>query len=235
MGDGAGEMGDNLPYVDLGEGFNPIQIVSGHYFNCAIHEDRIAVKCWGENNKGTLGIESTEDKGAQPGHMGGSLMATKLQADDAPGVITRLFAQGDYACAIRTTEAAGDETEFVCWGGNSQCKGNVQGSISRFSGQRAGTMGKDLKPQKMPDDYQVKHLALSAYLTCAIVAHDDTPAINRLVCWGRQPFTDNSYQCNKRNSAPDFFDIGASSSDVQPVKVSSGEKHIFVTSSDWLA
>ncbi len=49
VGDGSGEMGDNLHVVDLGTGRTAIAISAGDSHNCAIL-DNASVKCWGERS-----------------------------------------------------------------------------------------------------------------------------------------------------------------------------------------
>jgi alpha-tubulin suppressor-like RCC1 family protein len=58
-GNATGEMGDNLPAIDLGTGVNVSTLSIGEGFRCAIMKSSTAVKCWGKNNYGQLGIEST--------------------------------------------------------------------------------------------------------------------------------------------------------------------------------
>ena len=45
-GDGPGEMGDNLPAVDLGTGRTAKMISAGGFHTCAVLDDD-SVKCWG--------------------------------------------------------------------------------------------------------------------------------------------------------------------------------------------
>lgn len=66
-GDDPGEMGDNLPYVDLGvDGSSnphvPILVSAGYRFSCALLKSGLT-KCWGYNNYGQLGINSTVSTG----------------------------------------------------------------------------------------------------------------------------------------------------------------------------
>jgi alpha-tubulin suppressor-like RCC1 family protein len=58
-GNATGEMGDNLPAIDLGTGVYVSTLSIGEGFRCAIMKSSTAVKCWGKNNYGQLGIEST--------------------------------------------------------------------------------------------------------------------------------------------------------------------------------
>ena len=45
-GDGSGEMGDNLPAVNLGTGLTATAIAAGDYHTCAVLSNGDA-KCWG--------------------------------------------------------------------------------------------------------------------------------------------------------------------------------------------
>ncbi len=68
MGNNTGEMGDNLPSIDLGTGRTATAIAAGYYHSCAAL-DNGAVKCWGDNAYGQLGIGTTDDMGNNTGEM----------------------------------------------------------------------------------------------------------------------------------------------------------------------
>ena len=68
MGDETGDMGDNLPSIDLGTGRTATAIAAGYFHSCAAL-DNGAVKCWGDNFHGQLGIGTTDDMGNNTGEM----------------------------------------------------------------------------------------------------------------------------------------------------------------------
>eukprot|EP01083_Nonionella_stella_P304687 1059852_1 len=79
IGDGVGEMGDNLAFVDLGNGFNDaIAAVQGSpYHTCAVSlSDK--VKCWGGGTNGMLGSGATNNVGDDVGEMGINLPIVDL-------------------------------------------------------------------------------------------------------------------------------------------------------------
>ena len=53
IGDGPGEMGEDLNIVDLGTYFEPIQVECGFSSSCALSTEH-RVKCWGLNADGQL-------------------------------------------------------------------------------------------------------------------------------------------------------------------------------------
>ena len=54
MGDQPGEMGANLPVVDLGDGMTVTHLAAGSHVNCAILQDA-SLKCWGSGVSGQPG------------------------------------------------------------------------------------------------------------------------------------------------------------------------------------
>jgi alpha-tubulin suppressor-like RCC1 family protein len=79
-GDGPGEMGDNLPAVDLGAGKSAVAISAGWDHTCALLNDG-SVKCWGYNGYGQLGRGDTFPRGGLPTDMGDALLSVKLFSD----------------------------------------------------------------------------------------------------------------------------------------------------------
>jgi N6-adenosine-specific RNA methylase IME4 len=77
LGDNSGEMGDNLPVVDLGTGRTATAIFTNYWHNCALM-DNSSVKCWGYNSNGQLGYGHTNQLGDGSGEMGDNLTAVDL-------------------------------------------------------------------------------------------------------------------------------------------------------------
>lgn len=81
-GDNAGEMGNALPSIDIGNLFGKIftaatDVSAGEAHTCA----RTAageVKCWGQNAFGQLGLGDTANRGDNPGEMGNALPTVQL-------------------------------------------------------------------------------------------------------------------------------------------------------------
>merc|ERR1712188_44830 len=72
-----GGMGDQLPYLDFGQGRTAKSLSAGHEHTCAVL-DNGQVKCWGHNNHGQLGLGDKRDRGSSSDEMGDSLPAVDL-------------------------------------------------------------------------------------------------------------------------------------------------------------
>jgi len=72
IGNLPGEMGDNLPPIDLGGSSTAIDIGSAFYHTCVLLSNQ-RMKCWGLNDVGELGLGDTVDRGGAPGQMGDDL------------------------------------------------------------------------------------------------------------------------------------------------------------------
>ena len=101
------------------------KISSGGYHTCAIL-DNAELKCWGKNNYGQLGYDSTDNKGDSAGDMA-SLGAVNLGA----GRTAVAVSAGEFhACAIL------DNAELKCWGARRlrPARLRLNGQQGRFGG-----------------------------------------------------------------------------------------------------
>eukprot|EP01083_Nonionella_stella_P163213 536457_1 len=112
-GDVPGEMGDNLPAIDLGSTTfdEPVQISAGVDNTCVLSVSG-KIKCFGHNWNGNLGIGTTIDRyprGDESGEMGDALPTVDL------GTFTpvQIDVGANHACAREETGAV------KCWGENN--------------------------------------------------------------------------------------------------------------------
>eukprot|EP01083_Nonionella_stella_P271971 922038_1 len=107
-GDSGSDMGDGLPFVDLGSNFEPMQIATGKRHTCALSTTN-TVKCFGENNYGQLGYEDTDRRGDDSNQMGNHLPEANLGSGFIPmQIVTGAY----YTCVLSTLD------KVKCWGAN---------------------------------------------------------------------------------------------------------------------
>jgi alpha-tubulin suppressor-like RCC1 family protein len=128
-GDALGEMGANLPLVDLGPGRTALQVAAGGYQTCARFDDG-TVKCWGRNLEGQLGLGDTQNRGDAPGKMGAALPPLDL----GPGRTAKDLSVGFYFACARL-----DDGTVKCWGNNDF--GELGLGDTQLRGAAAGAMG----------------------------------------------------------------------------------------------
>jgi hypothetical protein len=104
-------MGANLPSVDVGANWTIVEIAGGELHTCARLENATAraLKCWGGNWHGLLGLGDTLTRGDVEGGMGDSLPAVQLGT-------------GRWAVALAlgwsTSCALLNDASVKCWGRN---------------------------------------------------------------------------------------------------------------------
>ncbi|MEO1058181.1 MAG: fibronectin type III domain-containing protein [Actinomycetota bacterium] len=127
------EIGDDLPAVDLGAGRTAVAIAANDDHTCAILNDR-AVKCWGWNFGGALGIGDSDPRGDEPGEMGDDLPSVDLgQRRTALGIAVG----GRHTCVLL------DDASVKCWGDSAD--GDLGYGDTNPRGDQPGEMG-DLLP-----------------------------------------------------------------------------------------
>lgn len=133
-GDATGEMGDNLPAVDLGTSPSryAVTISAGFSHTCALLDDA-TVKCWGYGYHGQLGNGDTTGIGDATGEMGNSLLAVNVGDSRT---VTGLFAGPLFTCVTI------DNATSKCWG-NSNIGQLGYGNTTQL-GDGTGEMGNDL-------------------------------------------------------------------------------------------
>jgi alpha-tubulin suppressor-like RCC1 family protein len=167
VGNEAGEMGDNLPYVNLGAGRTAVFLTRGQSHACAILDDD-SVKCWGKNDKGQLGQGDTEHRETTSGlEMGDNLPTVDLGLGR-----TAVLLSGGYAhtCALL------DNNDVKCWGRNSF--GTSGSGDTDHKGDEPGEMGDNLLPIDFGIGVHAIFLAAGRHHNCAILSNQS------LKCWG---------------------------------------------------
>ena len=134
IGDGSGEMGDNLPAIDLGTGRTATAIAAGNYHVVALL-DNGTVKAWGYNSSGQLGQGNTNHIGDGSGEMGDNLPAIDLGTDRTATAISG----GYYLSIVRL-----DDGTIKAWGDGRY--GQLGRGNTNYIGDGSGEMGDNLSP-----------------------------------------------------------------------------------------
>jgi len=165
-GDASGEMGENLPAVDLGTGRTATAFAAGGYHTCALLDDK-SLKCWGNNNNGQLGLGDNKDRGDASGEMGENLPAVDLGTGRTA---TAIAASRDHMCALL------DDKSVKCWGYNTN--GQLGLGDTNQRGDASGEMGDDLPAVDLGTGRVATAIVLGQRFTCALLFDKSVK------CWG---------------------------------------------------
>ncbi|MCB1017188.1 MAG: carboxypeptidase regulatory-like domain-containing protein [Acidimicrobiales bacterium] len=166
LGNAPGEMGVDLPAVDLGRGRTVQSLSSGDAHTCAILDDR-SLRCWGSGGVGRLGLGNTANRGDGPDEMGDALPAVDL----GPGRVATVVTAGEaHSCAVL------DNATVKCWGNNAS--GQLGQGNTTTRGDGANEMGNALAASSLGTG--ATPLAVDAGGSTTCVRLDD----RRIKCWG---------------------------------------------------
>ncbi len=161
-GDFPGEMGANLPVLDLGVGQLVVAASADLGYTCALLASR-SIKCWGDNPFGQLGLGDTVDRGDDPGELGNALPPVSLG-----GGATAITTGTLHACALLETGAV------KCWGANFN--GTLGQGDTEHRGDEPGEMGQNLLAVDLGQPATA--VAAGSAHSCALLED------GRIKCWG---------------------------------------------------
>eukprot|EP00752_Nemacystus_decipiens_P013325 g11799.t1 len=214
-------LGDTLPAVPLGDGFEATTVVSGNEFSCAVSVLK-AVKCWGMNQAGQLGQGDTEQRGGPNGgvfEMGDNLAPVDILGESgvADGMeVESIALGGSSACAVISGGL------LKCWGLGEGGQLGLGDTFNR--GNSPGQMGDFLPTVDLGSGAVVTSVAVGNRHACAVIAE------GRVKCWGNNDGGQLGYEDrNPRgsglfpmgNSLP-FVDLGTGQ---QAIAVAAGHFH----------
>ncbi|HMV65728.1 MAG TPA: MopE-related protein, partial [Myxococcota bacterium] len=164
-GDGAGELGSSMPPVDLGVGITALDVEAGPQHTCAVLNTG-ALKCWGYNANGQLGLGNTASRGDGPSEMGNSLPVVDLGTGRTALVVR---ASRHHTCAGL------DDGTMKCWG---QANFIGHGSTTVHRGDGANEMGNNLPIVPVPGNPEIEAIVAGGDVSCAITSCGES------YCWG---------------------------------------------------
>ncbi len=203
-GDGPGEMGDALPFVDLGQGLTVAEIGAFSSSACAVFTDG-RLKCWGGNGEGKLGLGDTANRGDEPGEMGDALPFVDLGAGQK---VAALASSGQASGGRGTTCAILESGALKCWGENNWGRLGLGDTEAR--GDEPGEMGDALPTVDLGQGLTARRVGIGSQHACALLSND------RVRCWGAREYIGNSDDITTRGDEPGemgdnlpFLDFGA--------------------------
>ncbi|MBN2359420.1 MAG: hypothetical protein JXR83_08190, partial [Deltaproteobacteria bacterium] len=122
--------------------------------------------CWGDNERGQLGVGDTLTRGSVPGDMA-YLPAVELEPS---GSATHVAVGDNHACAVLGGHG------IKCWGWNYEGQLGQGDTIAR--GDQIGELGASLPPVALASDQEVYAITAGANHTCALLADGS------VYCWG---------------------------------------------------
>lgn len=165
-GSGANHMGDNLPFISLGTGRTATAIAAGANHTCALL-DNSALKCWGYNAFGQLGLGHALDQGVAANQMGDNLNAVSLGTGRTA---LSLSAGASHTCARL------DNNTLKCWGLNAD--GQLGQENTTNYGSAGGQMGDALLAIALGTGRSALEVSAGGNHTCARLDN------NTVKCWG---------------------------------------------------
>jgi alpha-tubulin suppressor-like RCC1 family protein len=167
LGDNPGEMGDNLPCVNLGAGSAKPKVLSAGWDSTCALFDNGRIKCWGSNLMGQLGLEDSNNRGDEPGEMGTALPYVNLGTGRT---VTAISAAAFQECAVL------DGGDVKCWGANAFAELGQGDGVPR--GGTPGDMGDALLPVNLGTGLHGTSVGTLYTASCAVLSN------MRLKCWG---------------------------------------------------
>ena len=186
-GSGAGEMGSDLPVVDLGSGRTVEALAVGGDHTCAMLTSNEVI-CWGANGSGQLGVGDTRDRGDDVGEMGDALPTVALGSQQ----IATLAAGEYFNCVLF------EGGQVACWGKNEFGQLGVGDTLPRGDGP--GELGDTLARAQLGASFFVNQLTVGPFHACALSTEQTVK------CWG-----DNRYG---QLGLGDIVDRGASAASI---------------------
>jgi alpha-tubulin suppressor-like RCC1 family protein len=205
-----GQLGNNLPAVDLGTGRTATAITAGNQHTCAIL-DNSTVKCWGDNIRGQLGLGDTARRGDDPGEMGNGLPTVDFGTGRTATAIT---AGTQHTCAIL------DDRTVKCWGDNFFGQLGLGDTARR--GDDPGEMGNGLPTVDLGTGRTATAITAGDDHTCALLDN------STVKCWG--------YNSNGQLGLGDGDERGSAASqmgnDLPTVDLGTGRTATAITTGD---
>ena len=174
VGGSAGDMGDNLPYTNLGTNFKAKEIHCGEQSVCALSETG-TIKCWGSGYSGELGTETPKyTVGTAKGEMGDQLPIVPL-----PAPISYLSLGTIHTCAA-------SKSAVYCWGANYGGQSGIESPADAVFLHADPATAIKVKLEDPGVSTEIEGLTAGYIHSCAVyhITSAPGPQPQKLKCWG---------------------------------------------------
>lgn len=179
LGDEPDEMGDKLPFVDIGDEL-AIDITNSGSNTCVLTKFG-NVKCWGLGILGTNGIGSTENIGDEEADMGKNLKSVDLGTGN---IVTKIEGVGNSMCATLYNKTV------KCWGDNFFGKLGLSERDYNV-GSSPEEMGDNLEYLELGTKLNPTQIVGGDLSMCALVSE-------KVKCWGTGKFGELGTESDER-------------------------------------
>eukprot|EP00798_Chlamydomonas_sp_ICE-L_P005343 gene5343-12937_t len=194
VGSNSGDMGDNLPVVDLGRNAFVVAVTAGGMHTCALLQGG-TVKCFGLNTFGQLGQGDTFLRGKESNTMGDNLYPINLgRGELAIEISTGWF----HTCALLLN------SRVKCWGFNLFGQLGLADGTTLSRGSMPSDMGEGLPAVGLGG--RSTSIRSNGHHTCVTVSTDPRLPL-ALKCWGSNKYAElgqgNTYDWGKERNSMD--------------------------------
>lgn len=167
------DMGDNLPFTDLGSDFRIKALHCGDYTNCAV-SDTGKLKCWGNGGDGELGrnISPRASIGRLKNEMGDNLPFVAL-----PIAVEHVAIGSSHTCAA-------SKSDIYCWGYNNNGQAGIGSSETHI--YLSADPKAAVKVQLEDDGVStvIEGITSGYRHNCALYHLANRTAEQKIKCWG---------------------------------------------------
>lgn len=167
------DMGDNLPFTNLGSGFKVKSVHCGGATNCALSETG-ELKCWGDGSYGALGsnISPKTSIGRVKGEMGDKLPKVAL-----PAPVEHVSVGSDSTCAA--TQSA-----VYCWGANGKGQVGIGSTVNTIFLPADSTKAVKVKLEDDGVATVIESISSGIDHSCALYHLANSVTKQKVKCWG---------------------------------------------------
>lgn len=164
------DMGDNLPFTNLGSDFKVKSLHCGTSTICAL-SDTGKLKCWGDGSRGQLGL-SKNHVGREKGDMGDKLPFVPLRDTLS------------YVGIGSSSICAASKSDIYCWGDNEFGQAGIGSTNKRVDLPNDPAQAIKVKLEDAMAATVVEDISAGINHNCALYHLANRPTEQKVKCWG---------------------------------------------------